>query len=132
MPISPPTLPAGIFSGGANITDGWLRQYLQQIVTEVQSLGGAASVSVSEDYTALAGDKSIFVDASGADVTVTLPTAVGIAGKEYAISKRDASANVVVIDGAGAETINGAVTLVMSNQYDAAIFTSDGVEWGIF
>jgi hypothetical protein len=69
------------------------------------------------------------VDASGAARTITLPTAVGIAGRVYIIRKLDSSANAVTIDGNGAETINGAATKVLAAQYDTATIMSDGASW---
>jgi hypothetical protein len=39
---------------------------------------------------------------------MTLPTAASSTGKVFYIKKIDSSANSVIIDGAGAETIDGA------------------------
>ena len=60
---------------------------------------------------------------------MTLPSAVGIAGKRYVIRKSDASANTVTIDPAGAETVNGSATRVISTQYEAVEIVSDGAGW---
>jgi len=45
--------------------------------------------------------------------------------------KIDASANAVVIDGAGAETIDGAATQTLIAQYDSLHVVSSGAEWFI-
>ena len=77
-------------------------------------------------------DSAVFVDASSAPVTVTLPTAVGNEGKKYYISKRDVTANAVIIDPDGSETINGDTDATIGTQYNSVITISDGTEWGIF
>jgi hypothetical protein len=71
------------------------------------------------------------VDASGAARTITLPTAVGITGRHYIIRKSDSSANAVTVDGDGSETINGALTHVMTAQYQTVSIMSDGAGWMI-
>lgn len=48
------------------------------------------------------------VDATSGSLTMTLPTAASSTGKVFYIKKIDSSANSVIIDGAGAETIDGA------------------------
>jgi hypothetical protein len=69
------------------------------------------------------------VDCTAAGKTITLPTAVGINGREYIIRKLDASANIVTIDGDGAETINGSLTKTLVEQYDTTILFSNGANW---
>jgi hypothetical protein len=48
--------------------------------------------------------------------TVTLPTAVGIGGREYTI--KNSGSGVITVDGDGAETIDGSATRTL-NQYDS-------------
>lgn len=50
--------------------------------------------------------KLILVDATGGNVTITLPTAAGY-GKNLKISKTDSTANIVIINRAGADVIVG-------------------------
>ena len=63
-------------------------------------------------------------------VTITLPPAAD-RFKEVCIKKIDATANAVMVEGSGSETIDDATTLVMSSQYDAVRIASDGSEWWI-
>lgn len=94
------------------------------------------SKAVNYAYTSLSANTTldtthsvVDVDASGAAITITLPTAVGCNGREYRIRKLDSSANAVTIDGAGAETINGAATKLLSAQYATATLLSNGTNW---
>lgn len=59
--------------------------------------------------------------------TITLPAASGITGWEYIIT---ATANSVIVDGNGSETISGALTVTL-NAGDSLQITSDGANWFI-
>jgi hypothetical protein len=84
-------------------------------------------------HTATPANRIILVDddtAAGA-VTVTLPPAAdenpnGI----YHVKKLGTTGNVIV-DANAAETIDGALTLTISVQYDSAMIVSDGSNWHI-
>lgn len=80
-------------------------------------------------YTVTATDGLVKCDATSAAFTVTLPTAVGMAGKIYIIKKIDASANAVTIDGDGSETIDGSATVSLSAQWNKYVLMSDGSNW---
>lgn len=74
----------------------------------------------------------IVADATAGDVTVLLPAVATSAGKEYVVKRAaaDASANVLTIDGAGAETIDNAATkLLLAGEFVTLI--CDGTEWHI-
>jgi hypothetical protein len=58
--------------------------------------------------------------------TVTLPTAIGIGGREYTI--KNSGSGVITVDGDGAETIDGSATRTL-NQYDSLTIVSDGTNW---
>ena len=70
-----------------------------------------------------------FIDCTANTFTVTLPTAVGITGREYVI--KNSGTGVITIDGNGTETIDGALTQVLGTQYDFYRITSDGANWKI-
>lgn len=72
---------------------------------------------------------TVLVDASGGAVTITLPTVATAARRQYYIKKIDASGNAVTIDGAGAETIDGAATQSLSAQWDAKRLHCNGTAW---
>jgi len=92
------------------------------------------TLSKTAAYTTVLGDDRtlILCDATTAAFTVTLlAAATAKDGHVLAFKKTDSSANAVTIDGAGAETIDGATTLVLSSQYDAALLYCDGSNWHI-
>ena len=75
------------------------------------------------------GDDYILADATSAAVTYTLPLAV--TGVQIDIKKTDSSSNAVIIDGSGAETIDGATTATLGGQYDSVTVSSDETSWHI-
>jgi hypothetical protein len=95
-------------------------------------IGGPIATAQSTkttNYTLTATDSEIFGDATSGDITMTLPAVATIPGRRYTIHKIDASSNKVIIDGSGAETINGATTLDIIFQYDSLQIVTDGSEW---
>jgi len=90
---------------------------------------------ITTDLTVDLGDieKTILGDASSADITVNLPAISGLAkGFRLNVKKTDSSSNAVTLDAAGSETIDGAATLSLSNQYAAASVVADGSDWQVY
>lgn len=67
---------------------------------------------VAADYTVVVTDGNVRVDASGGDITVTLPPVVNIKGYEFTVKRVDsvAFANKVTLVGDGAELVDGHAT----------------------
>jgi hypothetical protein len=87
-------------------------------------------VSKTADYLATTDDEIIAVDASGATaVIITLPTAVGMPGRQYVIKKVDGSASHVVVTTTSAQTIDGFTAQSLTVQYEALTVVSDGSNW---
>ena len=89
--------------------------------------------TVDADYTlTVEDDQVLLVDTSSEAITVTLPPAAEAfrrgAGSEYVIRCLSATEDVTV-DGAGAETINGAATLTISGATAAQRLITDGTAW---
>ena len=74
---------------------------------------------------------TVLVDASGGAKTITLPTAVGIAGKIYSIKKTDSAENTVTIATTSSQTIDGATTLLLRIQHETVVLQSNGANWEI-
>lgn len=95
-------------------------------------IGG--TLGKTANYSVEAGDRgrTILADASAGAITIALPPAA-TAGDDFDVTviKVDSSANAVTIDGDGAETINGAATLALKQQYDARHLRTDGAAWYI-
>lgn len=82
--------------------------------------------SVAADATVRVIDEVLLVDATAANRTITLISAVATPNS-YTIKKIDSSGNTVTIDGAGSETIDGASTKVLSSQWESVtVIPSDG------
>ena len=82
----------------------------------------------SNDYTVVTDDRGrcIPVDASGNNLTMTLlPVATAGVGYALVFFRVDNSSNTLTIDGDAAETINGATTFALSNQYDGVVLLAD-------
>ena len=102
------------------------------------AIGGAYNVAgprrsiitVTSNYTALADDDTILIDATGGNITLTLPTAIGIKGKQYRIKRIDNSANTATVDGNGAETIDGSTTFPLF-YLEIIEIGSDNANWWI-
>jgi len=107
-------------------------------------LGGTTpEKTITANYTTDAYDKTINIDASARNVVLTLLTAAGNGDIIYFINRIDNSTNTVTVDGAGAETIDGATTITLGTDSKIAIesdnfsnwstrvsiYTGSGVEW---
>lgn len=91
--------------------------------------GGGAVQSKTANYTMLAGDALVNVDATGGAVTITLPVTPTV-GQVYMVKKVDASANAVTVaDSSG--TIDNAASVTISTRYQADSFVYDGTNWWI-
>lgn len=82
----------------------------------------AVAASYAEDVAY--GDLIVCVTATGQ--TVTLPAA---ADSHARITVKLMVAGTATVDGAGAETIDGALTISLTTQYQAITMISDGTQW---
>tara|TARA_R110002126_G_scaffold42101_2_gene122012 strand:- start:10959 stop:12599 length:1641 start_codon:yes stop_codon:yes gene_type:complete len=98
------------------------------------SLGNVAYSAKSADYTVLDADgfRTIGMTVgSSTDKTVTLPTASANTNRIITIKKVDSGTNDLIIDGEGAETIDGATTLTIPRENDSYTLQCDGSNWEI-
>ena len=91
------------------------------------------STSKSTTYTLTASDAYVICTTSSAAFTLTLPTAVGLAGKQYIIQKISGATdfNILSIDGAGSETVGGETTIKLFGAGESVTIISDGTNWSI-
>jgi len=85
-------------------------------------------VSKVADYTAVIEDY-VLVSASVADITITLPTAAGVEGREINITKIDSTSYNIIVDSTSSQLIIGSLTQTISNQWSNATFISAGSYW---
>ncbi len=98
---------------------------------DINNYGSYSVASKTLDANLTLLENVILNDATAGDITLTLPLASTASGKIYNIKKTDASANNVIIDGNGAETIDGAATLSTNTQYESFTVVCDGAAWFI-
>ena len=122
-----------------NDPDGLFSGVLQQTIVTDGNLFGtvvgeylAPFTTKTANYTITTADHTILIDASISVVTLLMPTAIGVAGREYDIKKIDSSRNVVSIVAYGDEEIDGDGSINLTNQYEAITLKSDGANWWIF
>jgi hypothetical protein len=75
--------------------------------------------TTTSSYTATPSDSEIRANCTSLPVTITFPAATAT-GQTYRIKKVDASANAVTITCTGADTINGAHSIILAAQYAGA------------
>lgn len=100
---------------------------------EIRGMGTTFAAKTA-DYTILDDDGvvNLFVTTGATDRTMTLPTAADNSGRIITVKKVDSGANKVILDGEGAETIDGALTQTgITSQYDFCTLQCDGTEWHI-
>ncbi len=85
----------------------------------------ATYVAVTSTYAILAGDH--IVDATSGTFTETLPTAVGVSGKEYIL--KNSGTGVITIATTSSQTIEGYTPYILADQYSQIVVYSDGANW---
>src|SRR5690348_17432670 len=87
--------------------------------------------AVSTNTTLTSAHDTVEVTTGSSTITITLPTAVGIKGTLYFIKKVDSGTGSVLVDGAGAETIEGLANYSLVNQWQYVWIYSDNANWKI-
>lgn len=99
------------------------RTTLQVDLIRTDVLNSSFSLTAALNY--------IRADGSVGGFTLSLPTAVGNAGKSIKIKKTDTTYNNITINAVGGELIDGATTTKLTVPYDYIDVISDGTKWGI-
>jgi hypothetical protein len=92
----------------------------------LKSLGGITFPATGINATYTVGVNDYLIDITGNTITVTLPTAVGVNGKNYVIKNR--GTGVVTVATTSSQTIDGANTKSLNNN-DSIEVISDGSNW---
>lgn len=117
----------GAFGGFTVSGDGTLNTSTGALT--ISKIGG---VPVSSNYVAKTGTYAIVagdfvINCTANTFTVTLPTAVGVAGKQYCV--KNSGTGVITIATTSAQTIDGITSKVLSVQYESLWFMSNGANW---
>lgn len=117
----------GAFGGFTVSGDGTLNTS-----TGVLTVSKIGSIPVSSNYVAKTTTYTVsasdfVVNCTSGTFTVTLPTAVGVAGKQYCV--KNSGTGVITIATTSAQTIDGAATFILAVQYEAIWVISNGANW---
>jgi hypothetical protein len=92
----------------------------------LKSLGGITFPLTGITTTYTVKDDDYLIDITGNTITVTLPPAVGISGKNYVIKNR--GTGVVTVSTTSSQTIDGSSSKILNNN-DSIEIVSDGSNW---
>jgi len=96
-------------------------------LNQIEPPNGIVRKAISANYTATYADR--YIGVTGA-LTVTLPNAVGYAGKEYIVAYENGSGGNLTITATSPNTINGSSSVVFSlSGYSGKSIISDGANW---
>lgn len=87
-----------------------------------------AAPTKSEDFTANVSYTTYILDTASVSVTATLPPAASFPGRRWTFKKSSAS-NSAIVDGDGAETIDGSANYTMTANHASVTVESDGTGW---
>lgn len=91
---------------------------------------GTKPTAISANTTLTGSHKTVLVTTGATDKTITLPSAVGIAGRLFFIKKVDSGAGKVLIRTQLSQTIDGnTVGYDLLVQWQAVALFSDGANW---
>lgn len=116
-------------AAGVALNAGVYTQVLQAIrrlsggnLTTLTALAGGSVFNLTPDNAGV-----VFINAAAGNATVNLPatTAVNGVGLEFKFYRLDATANTVVVNRAGADTIDGATSFSLSAQYSYRAIEGD-------
>jgi hypothetical protein len=106
---------------------------IDSVMKTNEDLAVGGVVDVTSNYTVTSADqnRTLFIDATSGNITISLPSYVDAGeGFEIAFKRVDSSSNTITIDPNSSEEIDGATSKTIDGQYDyLAIKLSD--EWGI-
>lgn len=84
--------------------------------------------TVTASYAIAKTDCTVNGDATGGNITLTLPLANSVlAGQQFKSAKVDSSANTVTLAAATGDTISGSPSRILSTQWQSVIYESNGV-----
>jgi len=119
-----------LFVDGGNNTVGVATSAPTSGLHVDSSCAYAISSAKSSDYTVTAADHTILVNASNSNITITLPTAVGIPGRLYIVKRVDATPQTTVSVAAnGSEEIDASTLAATLGAMGSVVLQSDNSGW---
>lgn len=118
------------YSVGSTAARASLVAYRDENSSGYKAVGTVSKVALDSPYTVAATDYVILYDPSLGSSTVNLPAAADLANRVLLIKHASSSANTVTVEGSGAETIDGSLTVVLTS-YQSLMIISNGSNWFI-
>jgi len=117
---------------GTNGTDSTIQFLSSGSVTaaEFGQLASNVTTITATTYTALVTDGAILAN-NAAGVTITLPAAASVPSNYRLSIKNIGSSGEITINGDGAETIDGELSIILTTQYESVTLVTDGSNWFI-
>lgn len=102
-----------------------------ELSTQIIPTGTTLSVlTKTGNYTITSSDDVILADATSNNITITLPTAVGIV-KSFSVKRKDGTGNTLTLNTTSSQTIDGTTSISISTQYQSITVVSDNSNWYI-
>lgn len=117
--------------GNTSVTLGSTVTSVGNLTVNNETVNGltAAIATKTGNYSLTSVDCTVLGNAATGNISITLPTAVGAAGRFYTVKKVDSTANTVTVATTSAQTIDGQASKVLSIQYDGIQVQSDNANW---
>lgn len=124
--------------GGTNGVGVWVHDGATQAVSfaddkTTRLYGGLITpiVTKNANYTLTTADHTVLADTSLSPLTITLPTAVGAAGRQFVIKdwKGQALARNITVATTSSQTIDGGALHLLNANYATCTVVSDGANW---
>lgn len=84
-------------------------------------------VTKTATYSASLNDHIVLMNTTSAALTLTLPSAIGIVGRQYIVV--NVGTKILTIATVSAQTINGGTSISLPAQYFSVMLLSDGANW---
>ena len=91
----------------------------------------SAVVIKTAAYTIGQNDSIILANATAGTFAVTLPSAVGVIGRQYSVKKTDSSTNAVTINTSLSQTIDNLSSVSLATASQFLTLVSDGSNWNV-
>jgi len=115
---------------GTGSTTSTAGQYLRGTGAGTSAWQHFAYANKTTTYTITTADDVISADATSAAFTVTLPSAATAgAGRQFTVKRTNAGTNNVTVGTTSSQTIDGATTYLLDQQYSSITVVSDGTNW---
>lgn len=113
---------------------GYLNTVTSDVQTQINALSAAGVVSLANTaatytITDVDGYGVFLLTAGVSNRTITLPTASANTNRKIVFKKVDSGVGQIIVDGEGAETIDGVANFLLVDQDDYVAVVCSGTEW---